>query len=98
MYVRRVVDASRLEGSMPGGVEMREKGDGGGHRREGRGTISLVLGDALSSLLELRERMDGIASSFATKASDVDALARTWRRRLRRRREVGGAGHAMPVP
>jgi len=26
MYVRRVVDATRLEGSIPGGVEMREKG------------------------------------------------------------------------
>jgi len=59
--------------------------------------ISLVLGGALSSLIEPQERMDSIASLFAAKASDVDALARTWRRRLRRRREVGGAGHAIPV-
>jgi hypothetical protein len=58
---------------------MREKGDGGGCRRGGRGTISLVLGGALSSHVELRERMDGIVSTFAAKASDVDALARTWR-------------------
>ncbi len=70
---------------------MRKKGDDGGRGRGGRGTISSVLGGALSSLVELRERMDGIASSFAAKASDVDTLARTWRR------EVGGAGHAIPV-
>ena len=29
-------------------------------------------------LVKLRERMDGIALSFAAKASDVDVLVRTW--------------------
>ena len=87
-----------LRGSIPGGVEMRAKGDDGGRGRGGRGTISSVLGGALSSLVELQERMVCIASSFATKVSDVNALGRTWRRQLRRRREVGGAGHAIPVP
>ena len=80
MYARRVVDATRLEGSIPGGVEMREQGVGGGCRRGGRGMLSLVLGGALLSLVELRERMDGIALSFAAKASGVDALTRMWRR------------------
>jgi hypothetical protein len=35
------------------------------------------------SLVELRERMVGIASLFAAKASGVNALGRMWRRRLR---------------
>ena len=50
-----------LRGSIPGGVEMRAKGDDGGRGRGGRGTISSVLGGALSLLVELRERMVGIA-------------------------------------
>jgi len=54
-----------LRGSIPGGVEMRGKGDDGGRGRGGRGTISSVLGGALSLLIELRERMVSIASSFA---------------------------------
>ena len=58
---------------------MREKGDDVGRGRGGRGTISSVLRGALSSLVELRERMVGIASSFAAKASDVNALGRMWR-------------------
>ncbi len=74
---------------------MRAKEVDGGRGRGGRGTISLVLGAALLSLVELRERMVGIASSFAAKASDVNALGRTWRRQLRRQREVGGAGHVV---
>ena len=41
--------------------------------------ISLVLRGALLSLIELQERIDGIASLFSTKASDIDALTRTWR-------------------
>ena len=72
MYARRVVDAARLEGSIPGGVEMRGKGGVGGRWRGRRGRISLVLGGALLLLVELQERMDCIASSLATKASDVD--------------------------
>ena len=71
-----------LRGSIPGGVEMREKGDNRGSGRGGSGMISLVLRGALSLLVELQERMDGIGSSFAAKASDVDALAMTWRRQL----------------
>jgi len=71
-----------LRGSIPGGVEMREIGDDVGRVRGGRGMISSVLGGVLLSLVELRERMDGIALSFTAKASDVNALARTWRRRL----------------
>jgi len=71
-----------LRGSIPGGVEMRAKGDDGGLGRGGRGTISSVLGGVLSLLVELRERMVGIALSFAAKASDVNALGRTWRRGL----------------
>ncbi len=39
----------------------------------------LGLGGALLLLVELQERMDSIASSFATKASDVDAHTRMWR-------------------
>jgi len=54
---------------------MRGKGDDGGRGRGGRGTISSVLGGALSLLIELRERMVSIASSFAAKASDVVRLA-----------------------
>jgi hypothetical protein len=81
MYVRRVVNTTRLEGSIPGGVEIRGKEDSGGRRRGGRGMISSVLGGVLSSLVELQERMDGITSSFTAKASDIYALARTWRRR-----------------
>ena len=57
---------------------MREKGDVGGRWRGRRGRISLVLGGALLLLVEVQERMDRIASSLATKASDVDALAKTW--------------------
>ena len=72
-----------LRGSIPGGVERREKEDDGGRGRGGRVTISSILGGALSLLVELQERMDGIGSSFAAKASDVDALAMTWRRQLR---------------
>ncbi len=34
--------------------------------------ISSILGGGISSLVELQERMDGITSSFATKASDVE--------------------------
>ena len=41
--------------------------------------ISLVLGGALSLLIEPQERMDSITSLFAAKASDVNALARRWR-------------------
>jgi len=69
-----------LRGSIPGGVEMRGIGDDGGRGRGGRGTISSVLGGALSSLVELRERMVGIALLFTAKASDVNALGKTWRR------------------
>jgi hypothetical protein len=72
-----------LRESIPGGVEMRAKGDDGGRGRGGRGTISSVLGGALSSLVELQERMVCIASSFAAKVSDVNALGRTWRSQLR---------------
>jgi len=72
-----------LRGSIPGGVEMRAKGDGGGRGRGGRGTISSVLGGALSSLVELQERMVGIASLFAAKACDINALWRMWRQGLR---------------
>ena len=68
-----------LRGSIPGGVVMRAKVNDGGRGRGGRGTISSVLGGALSLLIELRERMVGIASSFAAKASDVNALGRMWR-------------------
>ena len=53
MYAHRVVDATWLERGIPGGVEMRAKGDGGGRGRGGRGTISSVLGGVLSSLVEL---------------------------------------------
>ena len=42
-----------LRGSIPGGVEMRGKGDNGEHGRGGRGKISSVLGGALLSLVEL---------------------------------------------
>jgi len=37
--------------------------------------------------------MDGITSLFTAKASEVNILARTWRRQ-RRQHDVGGAGHA----
>ena len=82
MYARRVIDAVRLEREHPwrGGDEKKE--DDGGRGRGGRGMISLGLGGALSLLVELRERMDGIASLFTAKASDVDTLGRTWRQRL----------------
>jgi len=69
-----------LRGSIPGGGEMRAKGDDGGCGRGWRGTISSVLGGALLALVALQERMVGIASSFAAKASDGNALGRTWRR------------------
>jgi hypothetical protein len=58
---------------------MRAKGDDRGRGRGGRGTISSVLGGALLSLVELQERMVGITSLFAAKASDINALGRTWR-------------------
>jgi len=74
-------------GSIPGEVEMRVKGDGGERGRE-RSDLLGPQGCALISLFKLRERMDIITLLFPAKASDVDALARTWRRR-RRRHEVG---------
>ena len=61
---------------------MRAKGDDGGHGRGGRGMISSVLGGALSSLIELQEKMVGITLSFAANASDVNALGRMWRQQL----------------
>jgi hypothetical protein len=85
MYARRVVDPTRLEREHPW-----RGGDEG--KRGRRGTISSVLRGALLSLV------DSIPSLFAAKASDVNALGRTWRRRLRRQHEVGGAGHTIPVP
>ena len=39
-----------------------------------RGKISSVLGCGLSWLIELQERMDGIASSLATKARTLTPL------------------------
>ena len=64
-------------GSIPGGVEMSGKGEDGERGRERKDLLG--LGGALSLLVELQERMDSIALSFATKASDVNAHTRTWR-------------------
>ena len=82
---QRLKDVNALEREHPwrGGDEgkggRRGRGDATTNGVGGRGTTSSVLGGALSSLVELQERMDGITSSFATKASDVNALVRTWR-------------------
>ena len=74
MCARKVVDAVRLEREYPG-----RGGDEGkrGRRRawEGRERNNLlVFRGVLSSLVELLERMDGIASLFATTLRRADCI------------------------
>ena len=85
-----VVDDAVLEREHPwrgGGGDEGKGGEGGGEGEGGRRGDDVgqggrededdLLGGALSSLVELRGRMDGIASSFAARARDVNDLART---------------------